>query len=104
MQGCMPVVYCILDVYKIIPLVDIYIYVIYKPWFTGVLREYTTEVRGQRKFEVNIARAAGEGYIDLKLPMTDDRGPYIHAITPWNHGSYNINDSARVDQVRPKLD
>ena len=38
-------------------------YVIYKPWFIGLFREYTTRGRGQRKFAVLINPERSEGFI-----------------------------------------
>ena len=36
--------------------------------------KYGTRDRGQRKFAVDIARAAGEGYVNRELPMTEVKG------------------------------
>ena len=59
------------------------VYVIYKPQQLGVYNKYTTQVQGQRKFAVDksqtrrvrdLSNPKGEGFINGKLSMTEDKG------------------------------
>ena len=49
------------------------------------MTNHTTRDRGQRKFAVDIPRAAGEGYIYCKLPLTSVSGSIfaIYTSLPW---------------------
>ena len=50
-----------------------HVYVIYKPWLLGLLRQYTTRDRGQRKFAVDNALDRRGSYICAK-----DRKAVVH--------------------------